>query len=175
MKGAEWYAYVYPKNINLMKQGKILVPDIADRAQFAFDENGDYTFTSGYGVTLKNNTGLSLKYVLGLLNSKLLEYYLKRVSTPMRGGFFRFFTQFMEGIPIRTIDFSNPAEASAHEKMVGLVSQMLELHKSKAAAKTQSEIELYERQIQSVDGEIDHLVYELYGLTKEEIKIVEGG
>ncbi|MBI3165984.1 MAG: hypothetical protein HYZ24_14970 [Chloroflexi bacterium] len=174
MKGAEWYAYVYPKNIDLMKQSKILIPDIADRAQFAFDENGDYAFTSGYGITLKNNTGLSHKYVLGLLNSKLLEYYLKRVSTPMRGGFFRFFTQFMERIPIRAIDFTNPAEKSQHEKMVSLVTQMLELHKSKAGAKTQSETAVYERQIRAVDGQIDSLVYELYELTSDEIKIVEG-
>lgn len=174
MKGAEWYAFVYPKNIDLMKQSKILIPDIADRSQFAFDENGEYSFTSGYGITLKNDSKLSLMYVLGLLNSKLLEYYLKRVSTPMRGGFFRFFTQFMERIPIRTIDFNNPTEKSQHEKMAVLVSQMLELHKSKADAKTQAEADVYERQIKSVDGAIDGLVYDLYGLTEEEIKIVEG-
>jgi hypothetical protein len=174
MKGAEWYAFVYPKNIDLMKQSKILIPDIADRSQFAFDENGEYSFTSGYGITLKNDSKISLMYVLGLLNSKLLEYYLKRVSTPMRGGFFRFFTQFMERIPIRTIDFNNPAERSQHEKMVTLVSQMLELHKSKAGVKTQAEIDVYERQIKSVDGAIDALVYELYGLSPEEINIVEG-
>ena len=51
---------------------------------------------------------------------------------------------------------------------------MLELHKSKAGAKTQAEIDVYERHIKSVDGAIDGLVYELYGLSEEEIKIVEG-
>jgi hypothetical protein len=54
-------------------------------------------------------------------------------------------------LPIRAIDFNNPAERSQHEKMVALVSQMLELHKSKARAKTQSEMDVYERQIKSVD------------------------
>ena len=57
--------------------------------------------------------------------------------------------------------------------MVALVSQMLELHKSKAGAKTQSEVDVYERQIKSVDEAIDRLVYELYGLSEEEIKIIE--
>lgn len=57
--------------------------------------------------------------------------------------------------------------------MVSLVEQMLALHKSKAAGKTQAEIDLYERQIKSVDGQIDRLVYELYGLSEEEISIVE--
>ena len=52
--------------------------------------------------------------------------------------------------------------------------QMLELRKSKAGAKTQSEGDVYERQIRSVDESIDELAYELYGLSGEEIKIVEG-
>jgi hypothetical protein len=51
---------------------------------------------------------------------------------------------------------------------------MLELRKSKAGAKTQTEMDVYERQIKSVDGAIDGLVYELYGLSDEEIGIVEG-
>ena len=51
---------------------------------------------------------------------------------------------------------------------------MLELHKSKAGAKTQSEGDVYERQIRAVDEQIDELVYELYGLSPDEIRIVEG-
>jgi hypothetical protein len=51
---------------------------------------------------------------------------------------------------------------------------MLELHKSKAGAKTQSEQNVYERQIRAVDESIDRLVYQLYGLSEEEIGIVEG-
>jgi hypothetical protein len=47
MKGANWYAYVYPKNIELMAAPKLLVPDIADRAAFAHDRDGRYAFTSG--------------------------------------------------------------------------------------------------------------------------------
>ena len=58
--------------------------------------------------------------------------------------------------------------------MVSLVAQMLELHKSKAGAKTQSEGDVYERQIHAVDESIDVLVYELYGLNEDEVKIVEG-
>lgn len=171
MRGANWYAYVYPKNIELMKQEKILIPDIADRAQFAFDENGEYAFTSGYGITIKKETGLSIKYVLGLLNSKLLEFYLKRISTPMRGGFFRFFTQFLEKLPISHIDFTNPSEKTQHDKMVSLVERMLALHKQNP--RTPQEQEMVKREIESTDRAIDNLVYELYGLTEEEIKIVE--
>jgi len=58
--------------------------------------------------------------------------------------------------------------------MVSLVDRMLDLHKRLAAAKTDHERTLLERQISATDREIDRLVYELYGLTEDEIKIVEG-
>ena len=93
-----------------MKAPKILVPDIADGASFALDEKGEYAFTSGYGITLRPTTKESPKYVLGLLNMRLLDFYLKRVSTTMRGGFFRYFTQFIEQIPIRQINFQDPLD-----------------------------------------------------------------
>ena len=57
--------------------------------------------------------------------------------------------------------------------MVMLVEQMLELHRRQAAASA-SDHDLYQRQIDATDREIDKLVYGLYGLTQEEIKIVEG-
>ena len=101
MKGSNWYAFIYPKNIEIMRQPKILVPDIADKAQFAFDEFGEFSFTSGYGITFNKDLILSPKYILGLLNSKTLDFYLKKISTPMQNGFFRYFTQFIEQLPIR--------------------------------------------------------------------------
>ncbi|WP_343410544.1 Eco57I restriction-modification methylase domain-containing protein, partial [Candidatus Amarolinea dominans] len=55
--GADWYAYGRRQNIELMSMPKILVPDIADRAAFALDAAGQYAFTSGYGITLKADTG----------------------------------------------------------------------------------------------------------------------
>jgi hypothetical protein len=173
MKGSQWYGFVYPKNIEVMSSVKILVPDIADRASFALDETGRYAFVSGYGISLKDDAIIGLKYVLGLLNSKLLDLYLKRVSTTMRGGFFRYFTQFIEQLPIRTIKFGDSADVARLDRMVTLVERMLDLHKKLAAAAIPADKELYQRQIEATDRQIDTLVYELYSLTDEEIAIVE--
>jgi hypothetical protein len=172
MRGSDWYAYIYPKNIEVMKSPKILVPDIAARASFALDESGEYAFTSGYGITLKSTVQESPKYVLGLLNSTLLDHYLKSISTTMRGGFFRYFTQFVEQLPIRRIDFSCSDDKSRHDKMVSLVERMLDLHKQATAAKNPNDKTRLQREIEATDRHIDQLVYELYGLTEEEIKIV---
>jgi hypothetical protein len=58
--------------------------------------------------------------------------------------------------------------------MVGLVEKMLDLHKRLPKAKSQADREALARQIAAADRQIDELVYELYGLTKDEIRIVEG-
>jgi hypothetical protein len=108
-----------------------------------------------------------------LLNSKVLDFYLKQVSTTLRGGFFRYFTQFIEQLPIRTIDFSNLEEKAQHDKLVSLVDNMLELQKKYHEARMERDKGIYERQIKIVYAQIDGLVYDLYGLTEEEIRVVK--
>ena len=74
--------------------------------------------------------------------------------------------------PIRTIDFSDPADVARHDRMVELVQSMLDLHNSPLPA-PDHERTLLARRIEATDRQIDRLVYELYGLTEEEIGIVE--
>ena len=57
--------------------------------------------------------------------------------------------------------------------MVGLVERMLALHQKLAAAAIPADKQLYQRQVEATDRQIDALVYELYGLAEEEIEIVE--
>jgi len=174
MRGRDWYGYIYPKNIEVMSSAKILVPDIADRASFAFDETGEYAFTSGYGIILGTQVKESPKYILGLLNSKVLDWYFKRISTTLRGGFFRYFTQYMENLPIRTIRFSEPTDKTRHDRVVTLVDRMLELNRKRHSGKlAPSELERVEREITATDAKIDNLVYELYGITDKERAVVE--
>ena len=70
--------------------------------------------------------------------------------------------------------FTNPIEKAQHDKLVSLVDNMLELQKKYHEARMVRDKELYERQIKVVDAQIDRLVYDLYGLTEEEVKVVEG-
>ena len=171
--GQNWYAFGYPKSMTLFQIPKIVVPDYNKISSFTFDSDGHF-YKTGYGVILENSS-LSPFYVLGLLNSPLLFRYLVSIGTSLRGGYVRFWTQFIEQLPIRRIDFSNATDVVRHDCMVKLVEQMLQLHKQQGAAKSDDDREIYQRQIDATDQEIDNLVYDLYGLTKEEIKIVEEG
>ena len=76
--------------------------------------------------------------------------------------------------PIHVVDGKSSREKSQHDQIVALVTRMLDLHRQRAAARTPQEQISLDRQIQSTDREIDRLVYDLYGLTEEEIRIVEG-
>ncbi len=80
----------------------------------------------------------------------------------------------LKTIPIRTIDFSDPADVARHDRMVALVEQMLDLNKRLAAAKAPHEKEVRAGMIDATDRQIDRLVYELYGLTEDEVAVVEG-
>jgi hypothetical protein len=179
--GKDWHGYVYKKNHTRFDSKKLLVPSLAMGSCFSPDLEGKFYFVGsggggggGYGITLLPNVDLDYLYLLGILNSSLISEVIKRISTPFQNGYFALNRQYIQQLPIRTIDFSNPAEKAQHDKMVALASQMLELHKSRAGAKTQSERDVYERQIRAVDESIDRLVYQLYGLTEEEVRIVEG-
>jgi hypothetical protein len=65
-------------------------------------------------------------------------------------------------------------EKVRHDKMISLVKRMLELHKQSAVVRSPLDKERVRREIESTDKSIDRLVYELYGLSEDEIKIVEG-
>jgi uncharacterized protein with gpF-like domain len=109
-----------------------------------------------------------------VLNSDLSNWLLKQISSQFRGGYYSYNRQYIENLPIRTIDFNNPTDKAHHDKMVSFVDEMLTLNKQLAEAKTPQIKTVLQRKIEATDSQIDHLVYELYGLTDKEIKIVEG-
>ena len=175
MKCSRWYGYIYLKNMTRQKTKKLCVPRLVDRLYATYDDEAIHFLDNvdvGGVVYKKEYEQQGLIYLLGLLNSRLLRWYFPYVSAPFRGGWLSANKQFLSQIPIFVINFSNPTEKAQHDKMVALVERMLALHKQSGS--TPQEQEMIARQIESTDAAIDRLVYELYGLTEEEIKIVEG-
>jgi hypothetical protein len=109
----------------------------------------------------------------------LFWFAISNISIPFgtRAGEYRYrlIYQYMEKVPIRVIDFSDRSDISRHKRIVELVKQMLESYERLPQAKTPNEKESLQRQIDATDKQIDQLVYQLYGLTDEEIEMVEGG
>lgn len=95
--------------------------------------------------------------MLGLLNSKLIWFYLNQVASKLQGGALAMQSPYVLSIPI-------PSLQQELDPLTALVTRILALKRSDPQADTRAE-----------EAEIDRLVYGLYGLTEEEVRLVEGG
>ena len=174
-KTSGWYQ-LYPKNLDLWERPKLLVPYMITESSACLDNDNTYfvnVTTGGFGI-VSTKREFSLKYLCGLINSRPLNFYLKQVSTNFRGGYFAANKQFIEQLPIRAIDFKKPADKARHDKLVVLVDKLLGLMPKLRTATLAAEKATLQNAVTATDQQIDALVYELYGLTEEEIKLVEG-
>ncbi|MCX5772957.1 MAG: restriction endonuclease, partial [Candidatus Hydrogenedentes bacterium] len=96
-------------------------------------------------------------FLLGLLNSNLFFAYAKKVFVEKQGGWFEVQPNALEGFPVPDV----PAEQQ--KPVERLVERILSAKQRDAGA-----------DVHALEREIDELVYALYGLTPEEIKLVEG-
>ncbi|MCX6846209.1 MAG: N-6 DNA methylase [Verrucomicrobia bacterium] len=126
-------------------------------------------------VNPKKGVVISMKFMTGLLNSSLLSFVFPYCSNKIVAQAFpRLSVGDLKRLPIRPIDYTNPTDVEKHDRMVSLVDRMLDLvPKRRAEANPQAAAQL-DAQIAATDRQIDRLVYDLYGLTDDEIALVEG-
>jgi type I restriction-modification system DNA methylase subunit len=170
-KGEFWWELRPCDYYKEMEKPKIVWPEIAKESRFAFDDGTYYLNKTCFSTTS------SSKYLLGVLNSKTIWLFMKNLCSVLgdvnRGGRLMQQKVYIEQLPIRTINFDDPQDKSRHDVIVKLVEQMLLAKEKLSIAKTEAETNRFEHLCQTLDRQIDEAVYELYGLTEEEIKIVE--
>ncbi|TSC72615.1 MAG: hypothetical protein G01um101438_332 [Parcubacteria group bacterium Gr01-1014_38] len=139
---------------------KVIWGELSDKPKFTYDDQKYYALD-----TLFVMTGESLKYLLAILNSKISEWYFAQISTSSGMGTTRWKKYKIEQFPIKKIS------KEEQKPIVHLIDKILSLTMGEdysASDTKQAKVREYERQI-------DQLVYKLYGLTPEEISIVEQG
>jgi len=180
--GKQWISYgpwlAAPRKPKFFTQPRVLFREITDPKtgllHVAYTEE-EYYNNPGIINCIARSAPYSLLYLLGICASRLIAYWHFSSSPKARKGVFpKILVNDVRNLPIRAINFADPADKSRHDKMVALVERMLDLHKQKPAAKSDAARERIEREIHVTDEQIDALVYELHGLTKEEIRVVEG-
>lgn len=157
----------------VFRQEKILTRQNAKRLIGVLDEDNFFAKNSLHCILLKNKD-YNLRYILGLINSKLMDSYFNNQIGSTGEIFSQMKIAYVKKLPICTINFDDPTDKTKHDKMVSLVEQMLTLHQQLNQPQTPQAKTMLQRQIEATDRQIDKLVYELYGLTDEEIRIVEG-
>ncbi|MBM4141596.1 MAG: hypothetical protein FJ242_08995, partial [Nitrospira sp.] len=167
-----------PRDSELFKGERILVRQIPSRPPYSInativfgDELNDIN-----SMVVKKTSAYSLKYILGIINSKLLTIWFDfKFEKFQRAIFPQFKVNELATFPIRPIDFNNPSEKAIHDKLVSLVDRMLDLHKKKNSLPPSAEREKIEREIAVTDERIDKIVYGLYEVTEEEEEMIEKG
>ncbi len=152
------------------EQPKIIVAGMTKGLECTVDLEG--VILAGKSTSIIRST-MNLKYLLGLLNSQLLTFYYQTIfgGNKMQGGYLQIGPPQLRQLPIRPIDSTDPTGRAYHDRVVEWVGRMLTLHKQLAEAPDSQAQTVLRGQIEAVDRQIDRLVYALYGLTEEEIKV----
>jgi len=138
-----------------------------------YDESGIFPEQSLYFI-FNNKTSNSLKYYTALINSKLFQFVYINSLVTNKDSTPQLKKVDLDKFPVIVCDLKNKDEKLKHDEIVKLVDQLLKLNKEKSETKLQSKMELIQNKIDYCEDRINEIVYELYGLTKDEIKIVEG-
>ena len=179
----EWISYGNwlgaPRDIKFFKSERILVRQILSgnplRIYAGYTKEEYYNAQIAFNIILRENTFVSLKYILAILNSSLMNWYHRnKYLDQTKNVFQKILIENAKKLPIRTINFDDPQDKARHDNIVKLVEQMLDAKEKLRNTKTEAETNRLEMQCQTLDRQLDEAVYELYELTGEEIRIVEG-
>ncbi len=151
-QGEDWTNLRNCAYLNELEKQKIIFSEIVSEPQFHYDTEKFYP-----EATLFFITGESLKYLISLLNSKFITYLFKKFYAGGElVGKYRYKKAFLENLPIPKIS------KTQEQPFITLVDKILTTKRTNPTAETSA-----------LEAQIDQLVYQLYGLTDEEIKIVE--
>ena len=167
-EGNYFYQYSRQQNFVPLTKPKLITPDMADRMRFCFDAKGQFVFSGGAagGVCVIPKEENDPLFIIGVLNSNLIEKYLRQKNgAGFRGGYLNCEIRFLRDIPILV------ARSASQKKHASQISSYVEkIIKTKTKVQNNKlsdrEQERFEREIEANESRIDELVCELYGVDK---------
>ena len=162
-----------PKDFFWFEKPRILLRRLVNRQQRLMATYVDAVFITNKNLysVISNVENIDIKFILGLIDSKLISYlYVNQVTQATKDDFPQVTMKDLLALPFPNMQNNT----TRHDKIIVLVERMLDLNTRLPEARTDQEQTIVKRQIAAADKEIDELVYELYGLTEEERRIVEG-
>ncbi|MCK9256314.1 MAG: DNA modification methylase, partial [Bacteroidales bacterium] len=150
--------YLFQHGAKILSARKCSLPT------FTYTEDEAYVMMSFNIIKSKR---INLKYLTAFLNSKLVAFWLKHKGK-MQGNIYQ-----VDKEPLLEIPIFNTDNEAVKEQIINLVDQLLQLNKDKQNATLPNQLEIIENRIAYAEDKINRLVYELYELTSDEIKLVE--
>ena len=150
-----WWKFTFAMHKELYPLHKIWCSYRSKTNEFVLDESQDYIGLTNTTVVFDTNQELSIKYLLALLNSKLLTFRYKSIGKQTGSGVYEYYKNGVGKLPI-------PKVILEQKQIIFFVDQILTAKKAAPQADTTA-----------LEHKIDILVYLLYGLTWDEVQIVE--
>jgi len=167
-KGTTWYQYSRNQALDVIRDYSIFTPDIAPKAEFSIDPSHSTFFTGGvsggYGIIPKDKEDTF--YLLGLLNSSVVNWFIAQTSTQMRGGYYSFESKFIKHVPIPN------TTASLKNDVISLVEEIITIGKTLNKVKLPSEIKLLSNKRIANQSKLEDLIFKVYELSPEEVEII---
>ena len=152
---------------------KIIVRKTADHIIATYDTNEFYYDSLSYGIKLREKISVSILYILGILNSKLLNYIHEGLSDNKDKVFAKVLAVNLSKLPIPKILMELKNQKDKHDELIKLVTQLLQMNVEIHSANLDTKRQQLLGKIDYYENKINQLVYQLYELTEEEIKIIE--
>jgi type I restriction-modification system DNA methylase subunit len=127
-----WYGVGLRQNEEILgRPTKILVPKYATGNKFALDDGqGFYCTSDVYAISLKSDCSVDVRFILGILNTRMMEYYHKKTGKLKREGYYEYFAEQLKKLPIKRIDFEKQQERKSHDAIVDLVNRMVRVRRN---------------------------------------------
>ena len=158
-----WYRLQRPRKKSLFEvDEKIVVPYRATENKFAYDDKKYFNDGGDIRIIVITDNSFDNKYILSILNSKLMNFYYSFIGR-RKGNVFEYFVEPLYKIPIKEIS------KASQLPFINVVEKILEITKTEDYKKDDEK----QRQVKEYENQIDEMVYKLYGLTEEEILTIE--
>ncbi|MEN6394873.1 MAG: hypothetical protein ABFC78_00105 [Methanoregula sp.] len=168
-QGDYWWEVACDTDSGALEKDRIIFPATKFPPRFTLG-SGQAVFGRQTGIIPSGSL-----YLLGILNNRLASFVLRNFAEEAGATGDRLsHGEILGRFPVAIPDFDDPDDAARHGRMVALVTEMLDLHRHLGLAVSEQEKRIIAQEIDSTGKQIDSLVYGIYGLSVDEIAMLEG-
>lgn len=174
-EASKWYQFGRSQSLTRFHNAqKLIWPVLSTQPSYIFDSK-NLQFTGGGNgpyYSLFTLAGYSPLYILGLLMHPLMEARIKARASEFRGAYYSHGKQFIENLPIRTIDFNMPEDVRLHDNIVDIVQEIIDTKVNIQENRIPARREVLSRKFSYLNSTLISLVNGLYGISEQDIQTV---
>jgi hypothetical protein len=176
-KNPKWYQFGRSQGLTKFHdKDKLIWPVLSLTPNYGYDTKNIFFTGGGNGPYYSFLSGdhYSIFYILGIISHPAIEAMVKAYASHFGGGYYSHGKQFIQNLPIKTIDFSKSEEVDVYNQIIDHVQRIIELRGELIGTRVPSEKEVLNRRLKHQEGKLIGIVCLLYGITELEMEVVRG-